>query len=535
MTALQHITASILLGLLFGASLQQIVAQDDLPCAYVGSDLEGLREALAKEPDNIGLRMRIVRRLLEDWRDSTDPRGQRRLLKVVENELAEIRKLGPDFPYVYRVMALQHFRRGEYEDFLKDIAAYEKVAPLDYELRTLVVKSYMRLAIRKENPQPERKIEAARYVGKWFEGGEAPVFGVTLGAVATWLIDPSFRDELIRLFEDRYKTNPKNINLIISYAACLTNLGRNESAWDLIHAGEKVGLADFQTGGRHPVVNLLKMECPEQPTAETYDGFDVKELERLGKEYPENCSLAFRTAMNYKIKAVAAERITVLIEQRIKQILEKKPGTDVSKNEARKKEWQDRVDEFYRKALPPAERAYRLNPTQEAITLLLGDIYSRLGKEKDAVRCFEETLQKVPFYSQLRERLAESYRKDGRLEDMARELIEVCKVVSVRPETWKKDEPGSLLPVPTLHLEKFIREQLDDAAARNVLLAAFEKAAKETPKNPNLKTFLAMMYFFAGNKEKANYWMREAERQGICGEAGAEHLLATEIYSRERW
>ncbi|HGY92489.1 MAG TPA: hypothetical protein ENK43_15080, partial [Planctomycetes bacterium] len=206
MTALQHITASILLGLLFGASLQQIVAQDDLPCAYVGSDLEGLREALAKEPDNIGLRMRIVRRLLEDWRDSTDPRGQRRLLKVVENELAEIRKLGPDFPYVYRVMALQHFRRGEYEDFLKDIAAYEKVAPLDYELRTLVVKSYMRLAIRKENPQPERKIEAARYVGKWFEGGEAPVFGVTLGAVATWLIDPSFRDELIRLFEDRYKT-----------------------------------------------------------------------------------------------------------------------------------------------------------------------------------------------------------------------------------------------------------------------------------------------------------------------------------------
>ena len=510
----------------------QVAAQE--PTAYIGDDREGLDEALGKQPENIGLRMRVLRKMLDEIRISTNPKEQRKLLAGIEKEIESIMALEPDFTYVYRVVALQHFRRGEYEKFIETAKKHEKIGTLDYEMRSFYVKALLRLATDKENPQPERKKEAAAYVGNWFDSGEAPVFGTTMGACSAWLLDKEFRDELMGIFKARYAKNPGNINLVISYAALMHALGRNTEAWKLIHDAEPLGLADFQTGGRHPITRLLHWDCPEEPTPQTYDGFETEQLVAMAKKFPNNGSLNYRLGLNYKIKGLAAEQITKAMQRVIDKELAEDRNADVSEKEEKLVEWKQKSKDFYEKAIAPALKAQEINGNIESISLLLGDAFSKLGRNEDAIKHLKATIDKVPFYFQLRIRLAEVYADEKRWEEAANELVEVCRVTSCRPDSWET-KTGSILMVPTVAHEKLIHRILGDKDGRATITRVFEAGAKTHAKNPNLKVFLAMIHYFAGNQTAASRWMLDAEKQGICGEAGFEHAMATKIYSRERW
>ncbi|MCA9323088.1 MAG: tetratricopeptide repeat protein [Planctomycetes bacterium] len=524
-----------ILALLVAALLSSMsFGQRQVSTAFVGPDLSGLRDASSQQPDNVGLHMRIVRRLLDDWRESNDPRGQRMLMDAVEKEFAELRRLQPDFTYPYRVIALQHYRRSEYDEFMAAVKEHQSVGPLDYDLRSYVVKVLLRQALDEENPAPEKKKEAAEYVGNWFDSGEAPAFGITLGACATWLVDPEFRDELMSIFRKRIENDPKNVNLAISYAACLWNLGRNESAWKVIHQAEKNGLADYQTGGRHPIVYLLQTKCPEERVATSYDGFEVEEFERLHAAHPHDAAIAYRLAKNYEVKGIAAREIYRLVERRIEALREKDPRADTATLEQQKTEWTARAKENFEKAVAPARRAIELNPTVETFSLLLGNVYARLERYDEAAKQLRDTIAKVPFFVQLRLRLAQILRDGGHLEESANELAVVCASLSSYPGTWV-EKAGSLLEVPVEAHEKLLYDLIEDSKGRDFVIKAFEEAARNEPKNPNLKTHLAMIYYFVGNGPKAAEWMRAAEAEGICGEAGNEHPMATKIFGRKVW
>lgn len=521
---------------IFGAAIESAVAQE--PTAYIGDELEGLTEALGKDPQNIGLRMRIVRRVLKLVEESTDISEGKRLLKIVSDQVDGIYKLEPDFIYVYRVLALQHYRRREYSEFMDVMAKYSKVADLDFEMKSTYVKNLLRMATDPDKPEPGRKKEAALYVGDWFDSGAAPLFSDTLGTTAAWLFDVEFRDELLTIFKDRYEKEPENLNLAISYAACLYAIGRNERAWNLVHDAETRGLCDDVTGGRHALVNLLQWQAPELETPQTYNGSDIEELTSLSQKFPKNASFLMRMALINKRKAVAAKRVAAVLLERAEKYKDDSERQEfVRRCREQSAEGRKRTKEYYRTALENAKAALELNPKIESIPLLLADIYANLDEKQKAVEFLRRSVEAVPFLSRLRVKLAELHVDLGQWNEAAKQMAVVLRLVGCRALDWDEEPTDSLLPKPAADnaREQLVVRFARDARGRKALETALQAAIRVHPKNPNLKVNLAMLHYFANNRSGAVAAMLGAERDGMCGSDGFEHHLATLIYSRERW
>ncbi|MEE9391073.1 MAG: tetratricopeptide repeat protein [Planctomycetota bacterium] len=505
----------------------------------IGDDLADLRGMAQKNPANIGMRMRLVQRMLSLVTSADNVRARSKLLEEVEKELEEIRKLDPKFPYPYRSLARLYYRRGKNEELIKLLDAYSEIGASDQEMKSLYVRNLLRMATRPENPQPRRKKEAAAYVGDWLDSGEAPSFGQTLGACAVWLIDREFREELLATFSDRYEKDHSNLNLVISYAACLQALGRNESAWKLVKDAEQYGLSDTITGSRHPVAHLLQMQCPEVNEEGSYWDMDVPKIDELMKAHPKNASFPLRAAIIHKRRGDTASRLKLLCQQKIEFENEKAggkaPAEAVKGLSQRCIDFEAKARNHYKDAIPYALRARELNPKLEATLLVLGDAQYKIGKLEEAVRYFNEGLVLVPFYLDLREGLAQVYVDQKNWSAAAEQLAVVCKSTAVDADGWDDLSEDSLIPVPRIPREKLMVSMAENPEARKAMIAVFEKAAAASPKNPNLPGFLAMIHFFGKDKSSAQRWMMQAERVGLCGEEGSEHPLASYIDSRERW
>ncbi len=511
------------------------------PTACIGSDIDELRAASKANPQNIGLRMRIVRRQLDDFLKTDNQRKAREMLSEVETQLDEIKKLGPEFTYVYRVLARQYYSRanrdtGDFESVLDTLEQHAKVSELDFEMRSLKVRSLLHLAWAEENPQPQRIKEAATFVADWFDSPTAPVWSSTLAVLSAWLLDLDFRREVLAIFEDRYAAAPDNINLALSLAGCHYALGRNESAWKIVHDAERRGLCDEVTGGRHPIVEMLRLKCDEFGLESSgYDGFDIDRLRELVAEEPENTSLCYRLAIRLRAKGFTGETILKRIDERVAERLQEVPNFDTTKLDEQKAAIRKGIDEAYREAIPMARKALELNPKLDAAVLLLGDLHAKTGDYEGAAAALREGIARVPFFVELRDKLAEVEARREDWDTVAAQLAEVCKLMPCDAGNWQGDVPGSLLPVPARAREKLMVEMIARPEARAILLEVFRAAAAAEPRNPNLRSYLAMIAFFAGNKAEAVRWMREAEALGLCGDFGFEHPLAVEIYSRERW
>ena len=503
--------------------------------ACFGFDLQELKEAVRREPKNLGLRMRLAQGLLASVR-TADVRATRGLLEQVESEMRTLLELKPGFVYPYRVLAKIHYQRREFGKTIELIDSFAEVGRPDYELRTLYFKSLLHNAGEEKGAaQKATREKAASYVGSWFDSGEAPPFGTTLGAMNVWLLDSEFRESLLVDFKNRYESNPRNLNLLISYASALSVLGRNESAWRIVHEAEKVGLCDAATGGRHPIATLLGWACPEEVRPGSYEGLDLDELRQRAKEDPEDASLRFRVAILLKNRAqllsVRAQRADRLIARERK----KNPRADVSKYLSDKSRYESEANALFEEAIPHAKKVRSLNPSIESVPLLLGDIAYKLGRLDEAAQYLSEGAALVPFFPDLRDVLALVYKEKKDYRNAAKQLVEVCKSVGCRADEWDQEAPDSILPVPRVPREQMLVELIETPGARDVVISEFNSAAKADPKNPNLQTFLAMLNYFAGNKREAIRWMREAERNGMAGTEGSEHFLATLIAIRDRW
>lgn len=512
-----------------GAPLPQ---DSSSPTAYIGKDIEGISKALEAEPKNIGVRLRLVRAILEAVPDA-EIRQARKLLETAHEQMQRIKELEPGFMYPYRVIGEVHFKKREWKDYLRTIDEYTALGRPDHEMRKMYVKSLLRLASAGGADADTRKKEAAEYVGQWLDSGMAPPFGTTLGALRAWLLDAEFRAELLAMFERRYTKDPKNLNLVISYAACLRALGRNESAWKLVHEAEKVGLCDAATGSRHQVAYLLELECPEDEGPEFYNGVDRAEMKKLAEAHPENMSLSLRYALLLKSRAFLHSRAAQLNRRKLDLVLEKRPDfpqKDKALAQIRKDEAE--AKKFYAEALPWAEKVYEVNRRIEAVPLLLGDIHYRLGNHDKAIGYFEEGVKLLPDFVDLREGLALVYKDQKNWQKAAEQLLVVCKRIPLTATDWDFAAKDSLLPKPKKTHEKMIVDLLDDPAGKKAVIDVFTKACTDDPKNPSIPTYLAMIHYFAGNKADAYKWMRDAERLGSVGDGGSEHALATEIAGR---
>lgn len=540
-------TIVLLAGFLFFSP--NIVAQTEgTSTACVGNDMNDLRDALKADPSNIGIRMRVVRLLLEDMPKTDNRRRRKAMLDELEMQLEEIKKLGPEFTYVYRVIARQHERRGEFEEVLNVLADYNKITELDYDMRKMRVRALLRLGDDKEKPQPAKTIEAADYVSKWFSSGTAPVFAETLAATQTWMIDQNFRRAILARYTQMYKETPNNINLIISYASALYVAGRYESAWKVMLEAEKIGLCDDVMGGRHPLILFLEWRCPEDPDKAVYGGLDIEELRTRSLANVKNLSLTYRLAVRLKAKAYTGERIVSNMKDGIAdldtELTDVKPSDDpkraveikdkIERINTRITEIKGQVKESYEEALPLAKKVRETNPQIDSIALLLADISNNLDDIDSSIIYIKESIKRVPFFVPLRDKLAGIYANKKAWSDAAEALVGSCRLVACQAEAWEDEIDGGI-PKPIAGREKLIVTMAQNPKAKGALIKAFEEAVAKDPRNPNLQCFLSMSYFFAGNQEKAASWMRKAESLGVCGQAGHEHALATFIYSRENW
>ncbi|MFT7616646.1 MAG: tetratricopeptide (TPR) repeat protein [Planctomycetota bacterium] len=521
---------------------------DDSPTACVGADMDDLRAAMKADPSNIGIRMRVVRLILEEMPQTDNRRRRKAMLEELEAQLAEIKKLGPEFTYVYRVLARQHERKKEFEKVVEVLEDYSKIADLDYDMRNTKVRALLRMGDSKENPLPEKTQEAADYVANWFSSGTAPVFAETLAATQTWMIDPGFRKALIGCYAKMYKATPKNINLIISYASALYVAGRYESAWKVMRDAEKIGLCDDVMGGRHPLILFLEWRCPEDQDTAAFGGLDLDELRTRSTADAGDLSLTYRLAVRLKAKAYTGERIVSNMKKGIADLeteLDDAIGADSAKRKeairtkiSRIKESVTKITgqvaESYKEALPLALKVRESNGQIDSVALLLADINNKLGDMDSSIRYIKESIKRVPFFVPLRDKLAGIYAEKKAWKEAAEALVGSCRLVPCQAEIWD-DEDDTKLPVVSSGREKLIVAMAQDPKARGELTKAFEAAVAKDPRNPNLQCFTSMAYFFAGNKSKAAEWMRKAESLGVCGRAGSEHTLATFIYTRENW
>ena len=527
MVILRVVSSAVLCAFIVASLCGVCMAQDVQPTSYVGSDIEGISAALAKDPSNLGLRMRIVEALLEDVKTASISQT-RQLMMQVEEGVDELIKAGPQFGYPYRVLAKLTFRRGQHADCLKHLEALARIADLDYSMRSLQLKCLL------EVPNDGGGVGAAsEYVCNWFESGGAPSFGRTLGSLKAWLGNEDLRTALLSEFESRHAKDPTNLNLALSYAGCLSAVGRNESAWNIVQQGERQGLCDVASGARHPIALMLGSECLEPLMTDGYDGFNLDQLRAAYKEHPTNISLALRMALSLKNQAVIKSRKLMIIESRLKSgrdkpeqraILEKIRGELALESNA-----------LYREALPFAVSVQKANASIDVVPLMIGDIYYKLGDLKSAAAQLERGIELLPEFTRLHEVLAQVYMKAENWGATAQQIAVVCRTLPCRADLWDTDAQDSLLPVPTVPIERMIVEIMANEDARDEFIAAFGKECAAAPKNPSLQVFLSMMHYFAGNKAASVRAMATAERLGMSGSAGSEHYLATLIVIREKW
>lgn len=527
------------------ATLTSLTAFAQSATAVIGNDLKELEAARKSDPENMGVRMRIAQRRFDLVKDAT-VKESKDLITEVEKDLAELKALQPGFGFPYKVLAKSKYRRNEFKDAMAILDEYAKLGPLDFEMRTVYCNALFALAlgigkpdangqVAEGTPDPTMFRAAAEYIGDWIESDLAPSFGTMLGLMKTWIVQEGFRDEMIRVFEARKAKNPRDLDLTVNYAALLMALGRNESAWRMLQDAERAGLCDWSTGGRHPIIEMLSKQCPEQRTPESFDTLDLATIEKAAADHPENISLVLRAALINKAKAFVNSRSADILGLRITKLLERDPKFDTKEWVAKKAECEADAKKYYSAALPFAEKAAQMSKDIETIPLILGDIYYKLGRDQDAMTHLKKGVELVPYFPDLREGLASILKEKKDFKGAAEQLIPVCAKTSVHTEQWDKAPQDSLLPKPKSGLERMLVELVESKESRGAVIDAFTEAAQKDQKNPNILVHLAMLHYYAGNKAEASSWMAKAEKSGMCGTSGFEHELATLIASRTKW
>jgi tetratricopeptide (TPR) repeat protein len=264
------------------------VAGQSIPGTYLGNDAAGLRKAVEKDPENLGLRIRLTQALLRQDEDSAHPDRARARLKEAEGHFRKLLELDPTSVLPLRVLALDSYLSGRFEEAVELGKRLLVVAPWEADVARAVLKALLRL----------RKIEeAATFFVDWLEGGHTPSFGSIQGLIATLVLNPEMKEALEPRINDFVGRRSKCVEAFLYQAMFQTEVGRSETAWRTIHRAEELGLCETRTGSRHAFVRILDSRSPEFEEAPgSYEGGDVEQIQRIGAKNPKHAGLAMRTA-----------------------------------------------------------------------------------------------------------------------------------------------------------------------------------------------------------------------------------------------
>ena len=255
---------------------------------YRGNDIQGLRAAAERSPENLGLRLRLTQALLRRDREAAHPDTARARVAEARSQFETILTKDPMSPLPLRVKTLDASRRRNVEQVIALGGKFLDVIPWESDVTRAVIRAQFRSG---------QKEEAAKTFVEWLGSGVVPPFGVIQGQLATLALSTEFRDTFLKTLDAAIAKQPQNPNLHLYRSIFFLEVGRTESAWSSLHEAEESGLGDLRSGSRHPFAALLEAKAPEfEPGPGALDGTDPEAFGDLRKQHPSHLGLSMRHA-----------------------------------------------------------------------------------------------------------------------------------------------------------------------------------------------------------------------------------------------
>lgn len=435
----------------------------------LSSGIGPLSEAVERDPENLGLRLRLAMALLQPDMESAHPDVARRRLDQARSHLDFVLEQDPDARIPLRVRALECYGRGEYARAVALGRRHLDLVPVDPEISTRVVRALVELG------RPE---EAAEAFVDWVRSEGMRSFGEVLGMLRGLVGRATCREALGRKIDAAVAEEPGHVLLVLLKAAFLARQGHTMEAWSTFHRAERKGLCSLRTGARHPfAAQLLEGSIEPDAGPASYPGSDPEQLLGLVRKAPEHAGLALRLARTLDLD--------------------------------------DKDDE----ALEWYARAFSLNPALWTAEYRRAELLMGLERFGKAARGYRRVLELVPEFPGARVRLARALVEQGELEAALEVLIPLAKSF----------EPGERMRAI---YERMAAQEQDDGTGLDSALRTIEGAVAAEPSNPALRAHLVMALLVGGLKARARREALAMERAGIVGPDGAPHALLLEAFDR---
>ena len=202
-----------------------IPAQD---ATYWEKDVDGLRETVAKMPDNLGLKLRLAAVLVIPTRETAHPDAARAHLAEAQKNLDGILEARPDATVPLRVLCRWKYLDKKLEETVDMGRRFLAQFPGDPEVSRLLIKALVRL---------DRGAEAAQLYVDWIKTGNVPSYGQAVGLLQTLLLRKDVREPLEKLLCGKDSMSPRFLHVYPHKAALLMELGRAQEAWQTVPRG----------------------------------------------------------------------------------------------------------------------------------------------------------------------------------------------------------------------------------------------------------------------------------------------------------
>jgi tetratricopeptide (TPR) repeat protein len=474
--------------LLVGFAIAVPAAAQEIPGSYARSDSKGLKAALAKSPDSLGLQLRLAQALTAE--SQKDPS-----IKVSEiaKTLKKVLDADPE-----ALVPLRWLVRDAYYDTKNwaEVISYGdrvlKIDPTDIDTATLVVKAMIRTG---------READAAESILGWFKSGNMPGSGATQGILSAVMLNQKVKAALEAGFPKLVQANPRLVFVRLAYAAFLSEAGKGEDAWREFHEAEKLGLCDATSGARHPLAQSLLKKWEEPAFPGAVAGNDVNDLVKKVEEVPEHAGLRIRAARRIEMPLTTPK------------IVEGKNGGEpvLVPPKITDPEEHARIEQ----AVGLYLKAFELNPACWPPLYRAGELEIERGRYPQAAEVLSKAATSFPDVLPTHLALAEARFRGGDPEGAAQDYLKYARLI----------EPGKKT--------RAFFETLSEGKPRLLepFMDAVEKDMVANPKNAKLRAHLSLLRLIQGDKAAAQKAAVEAERLGLAGLRGWPNAAMMEAFS----
>jgi tetratricopeptide (TPR) repeat protein len=457
------------------------VAAQEIPGSYARPDSKGIRAALAKSPDNIGLQLRLAMALTHEGQKDVSIK-----IEEIESTIKKVLASDPEALVPLRWIVKDAYYSRKYDEAIQHGQKILKLDPTDLDVATLVVKAMIRVG---------READAAASMLEWFRTGNMPPAGATQGILSAVMLNQKVKQSLDSGFPKLVESNPKQVFARLAFAAFLAEAGKGDDAWREFHEAEKGGLCDAMSGGRHPLALMLEKKFGEEPAFPgAVKGNDMADLVKSSEEHPDHVGLKIRVARKTELPVTGRPRKDGEEKVTTKEDL----GT-------------------LEQAVGMYLKAYETNPECWPPLYRAGELEIERGQFARAAEVLEKAAAKFPEILPTFLALAEARFRAGDGPGAAQDYLKYAREI----------EPG-----------KKTRAFFEDLAKGNPkVLAPFGEAlAKDCvahPKNYRIRSHLAMLRLIQGDRAGAQQAALESERLGLAGIRGWPNAAIVDAFNVE--